>query len=293
MTFSSRPTKAKCSRPICPIAPGIRDRSPARRDWCRRAGTPAQDQWGAIQMQNRFMKLNSRRMTALDMQAWTAARMIGEATSRTNSGDPKAVFDFLKGPDFSVAAFKGTAADAARLEPAASPADPAGRRPHGRLGFAAGRFPASGLGTRYARRRSARNQMQAALKQALLEKERSRMWRRCLLVWNGRVACRCGARFGFHGLCVEREEQYRIRHRYRQLDRDQDHQGRPAAARHRIHAGRQVRDGRGRRRRHHPGDRRQDAGGGGHPALRPRPRTVRPGCRRQDRSMSPTRTTTR
>ncbi len=40
----------------------------------------AQDQWGAIQMQNRFIKLNSRRMTALDMQAWTAARMIGEAS---------------------------------------------------------------------------------------------------------------------------------------------------------------------------------------------------------------------
>ncbi len=68
----------------------------------------AQDQWGAVQMQNRFLKLNSRRMTALDMQVWTAARMIGEATSRTNSGDPKTVFSFLKGPDFSVAAFKGT-----------------------------------------------------------------------------------------------------------------------------------------------------------------------------------------
>lgn len=67
----------------------------------------AHDQWGAIQIQNRFIKLNSRRMTARDMQAWTAARMIGEATSRTNTGDPKAVFDFLKGPDFSVAAFKG------------------------------------------------------------------------------------------------------------------------------------------------------------------------------------------
>jgi len=67
----------------------------------------AHDQWGAIQMQNRFIKLNSRRMTALDMQAWTAVRMIGEATSRTNSGEPKAVFDFLKGPDFSIAAFKG------------------------------------------------------------------------------------------------------------------------------------------------------------------------------------------
>jgi ABC transporter substrate binding protein (PQQ-dependent alcohol dehydrogenase system) len=67
----------------------------------------AQDQWGAVQMQNRFLKLNSRRMTALDMQAWTAVRMIGEAVSRVNSSDRKKVFDFLKGPDFSIAAFKG------------------------------------------------------------------------------------------------------------------------------------------------------------------------------------------
>jgi ABC transporter substrate binding protein (PQQ-dependent alcohol dehydrogenase system) len=67
----------------------------------------AQDQWGAVQMQNRFLKLNSRHMTVLDMQAWTAARMIGEAASRTNSADPKSVLDFFKGPDFSIAAFQG------------------------------------------------------------------------------------------------------------------------------------------------------------------------------------------
>jgi ABC transporter substrate binding protein (PQQ-dependent alcohol dehydrogenase system) len=67
----------------------------------------AQDQWGSVQLQNRFLKLNSRRMTALDMQAWTAARMIGEAASRTSSTDPKKLLDFIKGPDFSVAAFKG------------------------------------------------------------------------------------------------------------------------------------------------------------------------------------------
>jgi ABC transporter substrate binding protein (PQQ-dependent alcohol dehydrogenase system) len=65
------------------------------------------DQWGAVQMQERFMKLFSRRMTALDMQAWSAVRMIGESTSRTRSADPKAVLDFLKGPDFALAAFKG------------------------------------------------------------------------------------------------------------------------------------------------------------------------------------------
>jgi len=68
---------------------------------------PAHDQWGAIQLQNRFMKMASRRMTSLDMQAWTAVRMVGEAASRTNSADPKALSDFMKGPDFSIAAFKG------------------------------------------------------------------------------------------------------------------------------------------------------------------------------------------
>ena len=46
-------------------------------------------------------------MTALDMQAWTAARMIGEAATRVKSNTPKAMLDFLMGPDFSLAAFKG------------------------------------------------------------------------------------------------------------------------------------------------------------------------------------------
>ncbi len=67
----------------------------------------AQDQWGAVQIQNRFIKLNARRMTARDMQAWLATRMIGEAASRTNSGDGKAILAFLKSPDFSIAGFKG------------------------------------------------------------------------------------------------------------------------------------------------------------------------------------------
>src|SRR5438445_687187 len=65
------------------------------------------DQWGAVQLQDRFMKQFSRRMTALDMQAWTAVRMIGDSASRTRSTNPKAMVDFLKGPDFALAAFKG------------------------------------------------------------------------------------------------------------------------------------------------------------------------------------------
>ena len=68
---------------------------------------PAHDQWGANQLQNRFMTMFRRRMTTLDGQAWVAARMIGEAVSRKQSADPKVMIEFFKGPDFALAAFKG------------------------------------------------------------------------------------------------------------------------------------------------------------------------------------------
>jgi ABC transporter substrate binding protein (PQQ-dependent alcohol dehydrogenase system) len=67
------------------------------------------DQWGAAQLQNRFTRMFARRMTALDMQAWTAGRMIGESAARARSAEPKALIDFMTGPDFAVAAFKGQA----------------------------------------------------------------------------------------------------------------------------------------------------------------------------------------
>ena len=65
------------------------------------------DQWGAVQLQNRFIKAFSRRMTALDMQAWTAGRMIGEGVARTGTADAGKLRDYLKGPAFTLAAFKG------------------------------------------------------------------------------------------------------------------------------------------------------------------------------------------
>jgi ABC transporter substrate binding protein (PQQ-dependent alcohol dehydrogenase system) len=67
----------------------------------------ALDQWGAVQLQNRFTKTFQRSMTAHDLQVWTAVRMIGEAASRTGSSDSGKMLAYLKGPDFSVAAFKG------------------------------------------------------------------------------------------------------------------------------------------------------------------------------------------
>ncbi len=67
----------------------------------------ALDQWGAIQLRDRFERKFSRRMTPLDMQAWTAVRMIGEAVGRIGTADPERILDYMKGPDFSIAAFKG------------------------------------------------------------------------------------------------------------------------------------------------------------------------------------------
>jgi ABC transporter substrate binding protein (PQQ-dependent alcohol dehydrogenase system) len=65
------------------------------------------DQWGAVQLQNRFTKEFQRSMTAHDMQVWTAVRMIGEAAARTGSNDPVKMLAYMKSPAFSVAAFKG------------------------------------------------------------------------------------------------------------------------------------------------------------------------------------------
>jgi ABC transporter substrate binding protein (PQQ-dependent alcohol dehydrogenase system) len=67
----------------------------------------AHDQWGAQQLQNRFVATFQRRMTARDGQAWAAARMIGEAVSRRQTSDPKTMIEFFTSPDFALAAFKG------------------------------------------------------------------------------------------------------------------------------------------------------------------------------------------
>lgn len=68
---------------------------------------PNSESWGGTQLQDRFVRMAHRRMTPLDMQAWTAVRMIGEAASRTKSADPATIAQDIKSPDFGVAAYKG------------------------------------------------------------------------------------------------------------------------------------------------------------------------------------------
>ncbi|QXX75948.1 ABC transporter substrate-binding protein [Methylovirgula sp. HY1] len=65
------------------------------------------DQWGATQLQNRFMALAHRAMNKRDYNAWVAMRMIGDVVSHTNSNDPKAVHDYILSPKLRLGAFKG------------------------------------------------------------------------------------------------------------------------------------------------------------------------------------------
>ena len=64
------------------------------------------DSWGGAQVQDRFLRMFARRMTALDMQAWIAIRLIGEAASR-GAVDAGAIVGAIKAPGFGVAAYKG------------------------------------------------------------------------------------------------------------------------------------------------------------------------------------------
>ena len=65
------------------------------------------EQWGATQLQNRFLRQAKRWMTDRDYAAWMAVRAIGEAAARSNSTDPSAIVAFLRSDRFELAAFKG------------------------------------------------------------------------------------------------------------------------------------------------------------------------------------------
>jgi ABC transporter substrate binding protein (PQQ-dependent alcohol dehydrogenase system) len=71
------------------------------------AWSPAMEQWGAVQLQNRFRKLAGRPMTTRDWAVWAGVRSVGEAVTRTKRNDAAALRAFLLSPDFELAAFKG------------------------------------------------------------------------------------------------------------------------------------------------------------------------------------------
>jgi ABC transporter substrate binding protein (PQQ-dependent alcohol dehydrogenase system) len=65
------------------------------------------EQWGATQLQDRFLHQAKRWMTDRDYAAWMAVRAIGEAATRSKSIDPAAILAFMRSDRFELAAYKG------------------------------------------------------------------------------------------------------------------------------------------------------------------------------------------
>src|SRR5271170_6024509 len=66
------------------------------------------EQWGATQLQDRFLHQAKRWMTDRDYAAWMAVRAVGEAATRTQSTDPAVISAFIRSDHFELAAYKGT-----------------------------------------------------------------------------------------------------------------------------------------------------------------------------------------
>jgi ABC transporter substrate binding protein (PQQ-dependent alcohol dehydrogenase system) len=64
-------------------------------------------EFGGRQMQDRFVRYAHRFMTALDMNAWVAVRMIGTAASYAQSLEPDKIIAYMRGPDFQLGAYRG------------------------------------------------------------------------------------------------------------------------------------------------------------------------------------------
>jgi len=65
------------------------------------------EQWGAVQLQNRFRALAGRWMNEDDYAAWLAMRALGEAVTRTSSIDFDTLLGFMQSDEFAIAGFKG------------------------------------------------------------------------------------------------------------------------------------------------------------------------------------------
>ncbi|MCZ4094231.1 ABC transporter substrate-binding protein [Sinorhizobium psoraleae] len=68
---------------------------------------PVLEQWGAVQLQNRFETAAKREMRPRDYAAWAALRTVGEAVTRMNSADPMKLRNYILSDAFALDGFKG------------------------------------------------------------------------------------------------------------------------------------------------------------------------------------------
>lgn len=72
------------------------------------AWSPVFEQWGATQLQLRFLKAAGRTMTSRDFGGWMAMRALGEAATRAHTADPAGIAAWVHGKEFELAAFRGS-----------------------------------------------------------------------------------------------------------------------------------------------------------------------------------------
>lgn len=65
------------------------------------------EQWGAVQLQNRFREAAGRWMEETDYAAYLAVRAIGEASVRTKSNQVQAIKDYILSDAFALQGYKG------------------------------------------------------------------------------------------------------------------------------------------------------------------------------------------
>lgn len=65
------------------------------------------EQWGAVQIQNRFKEQAGRWMEEQDYAAYLAIRAVGEAATRTKSNELKPIKDYLLSEQFALQGYKG------------------------------------------------------------------------------------------------------------------------------------------------------------------------------------------
>ena len=71
------------------------------------AWAPVVEQWGAAQLQSRFVESATRPMRPGDYAAWAAIRTLGEAVTRTSSSDASVLRAYILSDTFELAGFKG------------------------------------------------------------------------------------------------------------------------------------------------------------------------------------------
>ena len=65
------------------------------------------EQWGATQLQNRFIEMADRKMNELDFSAYLAVRSVAESVHKLHSNASNELIEYINSADFELAAYKG------------------------------------------------------------------------------------------------------------------------------------------------------------------------------------------